>query len=506
VVRTLGGGSVDCSDSRQRQRGSGTDSSRYPGPPLPPPAHPERWQRLQQLRRGQLPLDPWLEALRSGAQPPDPELLAALWRRLDRSSIECLLGDADRLDAPGLLQALRGELAELAADQRVQQAWLEPLLAHLGPQSAMDQPAWLELVGHFRDSRVAALLRRALRSAALPQEARAALLPLLGWQRQAQDGELLLSLACAPGPLLLRRAALEALSVGLSAWPPQPLTQGLRLLAGDLDEGLAAAAIDLLARLPHGQQALMELRQRPLAPSVAARLQRRLRHSPLVLVVHGRQGGLIPEGLRSFARELEQRRGAPVRLQALTTAAPPLDPRLRLAASRAGRLTVVPLLLLPGGHVRHDLPRLAADWRAWLAAEPPFPASAAPPQLRLLPFLGSWPLWQRLLRRQLDAAAGDRPLLWLHHPLEGVLGQRFLEHLGRVLERPGRALAFQAEPSTLQAVAAAAPVLAPLTLAPNRLSESLNMVRPGTVTEVLPPLLDLPSVRDCLLTCLEALP
>lgn len=505
MVRTLGGGPVDCSDSRQRLRGAGAEPGRRQGPPLPPPGHPERWQRLQQLRRGQLPLDPWFEALRSGAQPPDPELLAALWRRFDRPGVERLLVEAPRLDAPGLVQALRGELAELAADGWVRQAWLEPLLAHLGPEHAEAQSAWLELVGHFRDPRVAALLRRALRSTALPQEARPALLPLLGWQRQAEDGEPLLTLARAPGPLPLRRAALEALSVGLSAWPPQPLTEGLRQLAGDLDEGLAAASVDLLARLPHGQQALMELRQRPLAPSVAARLQRRLRRSPLVLVVHGRQGGLIPEGLRSLARELEQRRGAPVQLQALTAAAPPLDPRLRLAASRAGRLTVVPLLLLPGGHVRHDLPRLAADWRAWLDLEPPLPGAEAP-RLRRLPFLGSWPLWQRLLRQQLDAAAGDRPLLWLHHPLEGPLGQRFLMHLARVLERPGRPVAYQAEPSTLQAVVAAAPVLAPLTLAPNRLSESLNMDRPGTVTEVLPPLLDLPAVRDCLLTCLEALP
>jgi hypothetical protein len=62
---------------------------------------------------------------------------------------------------------------------------------------------------------------------------------------------------------------------------------------------------------------------------------------------------------------------------------------------------------------------------------------------------------------------------------------------------PHTALAAQPQPPAL---------LAPLTLAPNRLSESLNMGARAASAEVLPPLLDLPPVRDFLLTQLEALP
>ena len=68
------------------------------------------------------------------------------------------------------------------------------------------------------------------------------LLPLLGMQRDPQDAALLLQLALQPGPLALRRAALEGLAVGLSSWPAEPLAAGLTQLAGDLDPALAAVA------------------------------------------------------------------------------------------------------------------------------------------------------------------------------------------------------------------------------------------------------------------------
>ncbi|WP_304413513.1 CbiX/SirB N-terminal domain-containing protein, partial [Synechococcus sp. GFB01] len=158
--------------------------------------------------------------------------------------------------------------------------------------------------------------------------------------------------------------ALEGVAVGLSAWPLPLITAGLEQLAGDLDSALAAAAVDLLARLPDGQRQLRQLQGRRLDPDVAARLQRRLQRSPLVLVVHGRQGGVIPAVYHELARSLEQRRGAPVLLQALTGVAPQPDARFRLAGRRAGAITLVPLLLLPGEHVRGDLPALAAAWRA----------------------------------------------------------------------------------------------------------------------------------------------
>jgi len=85
---------------------------------------------------------------------------------------------------------------------------------------------------------------------------------------------------------------------------------------------------------------------------------------PLLLVVHGRAGGELPPELRQLAAELEWRRGAPVALRALTEPDPP-PPR----AERP--LGLVPLLLLPGGHVRVDVPGIVAALRlARLAAGP----------------------------------------------------------------------------------------------------------------------------------------
>jgi hypothetical protein len=319
------------------------------------------------------------------------------------------------------------------------------------------------------------------------------LLPLLGRQRRPQDASLLLACALEPAPLFWRQAAVEALAVGLSAWPLPDLVAGLRQLALDLDPGLAAQAVDLLARLPEGQGVLRELNPEQLDPSVASRRARRLRCSPLVLVVHGRQGGVIPMVLQALATALEQRRGAPVLLQALTAAAPEPDQAFRLAAQRSGAITVVPLLLLPGGHVRRDLPELTAQWRAQVGARV---------ELRRRPFLGAWPAWQHLLVAQWQAATAGRSWRWLHHPLDGELSNRYLAYLHQLLGVPGLAAPYQDPPAAITEAA----VLAPLTLAPNRLSESLRMELSAASVEVLPPLLELPAVRDFLLVSLGALP
>ena len=77
--------------------------------------------------------------------------------------------------------------------------------------------------------------------------------------------------------------------------------------------------------------------------------------SPLLLVVHGRAGGVIPAELQVLARELEVGRGAPVEVEALMAGEPPAAPR----GSAAAPLALVPLFLLPGSHVRRDVPRIA---------------------------------------------------------------------------------------------------------------------------------------------------
>ncbi|MFM7676108.1 MAG: CbiX/SirB N-terminal domain-containing protein [Synechococcus sp.] len=434
--------------------------SRFPAPTqelpsaLPPLGDPARWGWLQRLRRQPVvPLEPWLEAIEAGHLEVDADLLAAL---------------ADRLDA--------------AASRRLLAWWLAQ------PQA---DPALLASLARPRDAGSAVLLRQALRAAGPGRSA--LLLPLLGHQRDPADFPLLEGWVRAPHPARLRRAALEGLALGLPAWPLPPLRTLLRRLALDLDGALAATAVDLLARLPQPRLALARLQPDRLDPSVARRRQRRLAAlpaAPLVLVVHGRAGGLIPPELVALAEELERRRGAPVRLQSLTGAEPPGPAPLRRAAAGEA-ITLLPLLLLPGSHVRADLPAIAAAWRA-----------GGP--LRRLPFLGAWPAWQDALRQEvaeLKAAATVPPLL-LHHPVTAPVAVRYLAHLERVCGAPCRATPYSAndreELLPLLEAPAPMPVL-PLVLAANRLTEGL----PASCGA---PLLQRPRFHACLLALLEALP
>ena len=502
-----------------------TDSSAAP-PELAESGSERRWRQLQALRRGDGPLEAWIEALVSGRMPVAADLLAALWLRLAPSAVSRLLAAGAAAEVGPWLQAGLLELPAVASRPEVRQAWFEPLLrrqAAAAAQAGMASPealAWLQLVGQFRDGRAAERLRQPLRPLACQTaghtampivDGTAELLPLLGLQRDPVDADLLLRLALAPAPRPIRRGALEGLALGLSSWPVGPLAAGLVRLATDLDPALAATAVDLLARLPNQQASLRRLLATPLDAAIRDRLRRRIRPTPLVLLVHGRQGGLIPEALQDLARELASRRGAPVLLQALTADPPEGDERFWQAARRAGALSLVPLLLLPGGHVRRDLPAIAAAWRARVRPDV---------ALRTLPFLGAWPGWQQSLAEvlaQARGAAAARPgaspaAVWLHHPLEGPLACRYLGLLASVLGAPGLAAPYTGPVDHLWAGQPEPVVLLPLSLAPSRLSEALSegLSHPGEAISaartLLPPLLEIPALRQHLLSALEALP
>lgn len=479
------------------------------GDPCNVEGDPQRWQQMQRLRRGQEPVAAWLEGLLQGELEPAPDLLAALWGRLDRSSVERLLAAAVGSDPTPWMEAARRELPLIAAEFSVVQAWLEPLLEHQATVAPTLQRGWLEVLAHFQDPRVAQRLRAVVLKASrgpwapdtwtglLP------LLPLLGRQRQHRDAVLLLQCCLDPGPLAWRQAALEGVALGLSAWPLPLLRPALLRLAQDLDPVLAAGAVDLLARLPNGQRPLRQLAALDLDPNVAARVQRRLQLSPMVLLVHGRQGGDIPNAYGELAEELSRRRRAPVVVQALTAAPPAVDGSFWSQAQRAGAITVVPLLLLPGEHVRRDLPQLTAAW-GLAAAEA---LQGVPPPVRRLPFLGAWPAWQRQLADELHRAAAGRAWCWVHHPLQGALAQRYLAYLGRRLGRAGVPAAEADQFLQLPPLPGTSALVVPLALAPNRMAEALNMdaaVPQGC--EVLSPLLSLSAMRSVLLDRLEAEP
>ena len=216
--------------------------------------------------------------------------------------------------------------------------------------------------------------------------------------------------------------------------------------------------------------------------------------SPLLLVVHGRAGGVIPAELQVLARELEVGRGAPVEVEALTAVEPPAAPR----GSAAAPLALVPLFLLPGSHVRRDVPRIAERCRR-----------GGP--VRCLPFLGAWHAWQRALAAELaqlpgpvEAAleAGGPPAPagpWLlHHPLEGPLGAAFLAHLEAVTGGRCRATPYSA-PNPEDAPLPQPGTALPLALAANRLTDAL----PPSLGL---PLLQRPRFRAVVLEALMALP
>ncbi|MBM5803470.1 MAG: hypothetical protein FJ078_05045 [Cyanobacteria bacterium K_DeepCast_35m_m2_155] len=472
--------------------------------PLADPGSEQRWRQLQQIRRGLGPRDGLLAALSAGDLEPAPDLLAALVAQLDRAQVETLLAGPVGQDPELLLAAALADWPALAAQPGFVAAWLEPLLRQAASAPWQQQLGWLQLAGHCCDPRVAQALRGCLESAAEPVQA-AVLLPLLGLQRRAADAELLLRLALEPGPLQLRRQALEAVAVGLTAWPQRPLIAALTTLARDIDAGLAAKAVDLLARIQAATHALRQLLASELDAAVRARLQRRLRCAPLLLVVHGRQGGVIPQALQQLALELAALRGAPVLLQALTGDAPLPDAAFWEAGRRAGQCTLVPLLLLPGGHVRCDVPQLAHAWQQQAAAHGV--------RLRRRPFLGAWPIWQQLLVQHLASEAVEgQQLLWLHHPLEGPLAARYLQHLAALQQAPGLSAPFSAPLQGLEwPTAAESLLLQPFTLAANRLSETLAAAvaerfnaEAGPV--VLPPLLEQRVLRGALLHALTSLP
>jgi sirohydrochlorin ferrochelatase len=214
----------------------------------------------------------------------------------------------------------------------------------------------------------------------------------------------------------------------------------------------------------------------------------------LLLLVHGRSGGVVPDELLQFAERLAERRHAPVLVHPLTAGLPAqLEDAAGVRLDPARPLTLAPLLLLPGAHVRADLPLIVRQFRALR------PGAV----LRRLPFVGAWPQWLDALEaeRQAQGPAAEgftaAPLL-LHHPLDGPLAQRYL----RLLEaRTGfgcKATPYSAEHLAELRQTLRSPAL-PMALAANRLTDELANV-------VGPPLLQRARFRDCLMQVLGGQP
>lgn len=206
--------------------------------------------------------------------------------------------------------------------------------------------------------------------------------------------------------------------------------------------------------------------------------------SALRLVVHGRSGGVISSCWLELADVVAKRRQAPVLLEALT-AAEPVQTGVMVPRSNPEHQWLVPLLLLPGSHVRSDLPQIRQRLRE------------SGTSTTLLPFLGAWPHWRDLLGRWLTPSGGaSSRLAVVHHPVRPGPADRYLTLLAAQLGCPlvpaDQWELFEQQNPGCQP--------RPLALAPNRMSEALRQAGGS------PALLEVPLVRSGLIDLLAALP
>ncbi|GCE64853.1 DNA mismatch repair protein MutS [cyanobiont of Ornithocercus magnificus] len=199
----------------------------------------------------------------------------------------------------------------------------------------------------------------------------------------------------------------------------------------------------------------------------------------LHIIVHGRQGGEIPNLLLRLAESVSRQRSAAVVLESLTQDAPSLD--------IGGDLWVVPLFLLPGSHTRVDVPgisqRLERPGRT----------------VRRLPFLGAWPVWLDMLedwiRRQMQLEQPTTALL--HHPLRPGVADRYLRMLQHRLPLP--LLPFDQWQCKRWPPRSSRRLL-PLALAPNKMSDAIEQASRAPV------LLECPQICRGLVQLLASLP
>ncbi len=197
----------------------------------------------------------------------------------------------------------------------------------------------------------------------------------------------------------------------------------------------------------------------------------------LRLVIHGRSGGLVSSCLNQIVVAVSERRSSQVELEVLTAD--------RQQPARCDCQWLVPLLLLPGSHVRIDVPQIRDRLRG------------EGTNVRPLPFLGSWESWWSLVVRWTSDLAHYQPgLALVHHPLHPGVSDRFLASIQRRLNLP--LVAFDAWAAFARDHPKMVPL--PLSLAPNRMSEVLREAGG------LPTLLEDPALRQGLINCLAALP
>ena len=131
------------------------------------------------------------------------------------------------------------------------------------------------------------------------------------------------------------------------------------------------------------------------------------------LIIHGSKNGIVHPIIDIIINEVQKRRGKLVELEVLT--------ENTYQASTSNFIWLVPLFLLPGTHVRKDVPLVRNRLKNELI------------NTKLTPYIGSWNSWINILIEFIKEEKKSVTPVLLHHPLRSKIASDHMQYLGNRL-------------------------------------------------------------------------
>ena len=136
----------------------------------------------------------------------------------------------------------------------------------------------------------------------------------------------------------------------------------------------------------------------------------------LRLIIHGSKNGTVNPKIIKLLKELKKLRNSKIELEILTNN--------NSQKTNSKSVYLVPLFLLPGKHIRYDIPSICKRLRDQGI------------KVKLFPYIGSWQPIIRAVQNILDSEINIKPSLILHHPLTDSIGFDYLNNLQKKLKTP----------------------------------------------------------------------
>ena len=131
------------------------------------------------------------------------------------------------------------------------------------------------------------------------------------------------------------------------------------------------------------------------------------------LIIHGSKKGFVHPIMDIIINEVQKRRGKTVELEVLTENS--------YQVSKSKFIWLVPLFLLPGTHVRKDVPLIRNRLKNELI------------NTKLTPYIGSWNNWINILSEMIKVEKKSVIPVLLHHPLRSKIASDHMQYLGNRL-------------------------------------------------------------------------